>query len=172
MKTLVIHPSDPSTDFLRQIYINESYDKLITENISNSQLVEDLQSHDRIIMLGHGYPGGLFGFRGQVIINSSHVQFLRDKPENIYIWCNADQFVEKYDLKGFYSGMFISENEEAYHCNVPYKLNDVSESNNLFAKVLGENIKLSAPELITEVKKQYSPVTEVIKYNSERLYQR
>jgi hypothetical protein len=31
----------------------------------------------------------------------------------VFIWCNADQFMKRHQLRGFYSGMFISEVQEA-----------------------------------------------------------
>jgi hypothetical protein len=47
---------------------------------------------------------------------SNYVYLLRDKI-GVYIWCNANVFAEKYGLKGFYTGMIISEYEEAlYEC--------------------------------------------------------
>ena len=46
------------------------------------------------------------------MVNSSHVQFLRDKT-CIGIWCKADQFAKDYKLHGLFSGMIISEMYEA-----------------------------------------------------------
>jgi hypothetical protein len=52
---------------------------------------------------------GLIGF-GDAF--NDYVYLLRDKI-GVYIWCNANVFVEKYGLKGFYTGMIISEYEES-----------------------------------------------------------
>ena len=43
---------------------------------------------------------------------------LKKKDNSVFIWCNADQFVNRYNLKGFYTGMFISEVMEAVFCGL------------------------------------------------------
>ena len=45
------------------------------------------------------------------LIDSEMVHLLRDK-EIIGIWCNASNFAYKYDLKGFFTSMFISNEKE------------------------------------------------------------
>src|ERR1035437_860766 len=110
MKTLVIHPPDASTDFLKVIYEGKDW-ALINTNPSTKFLKEQINLHDRIIMLGHGTEEGLLGF-GRYVIDSTLVYLLREK-ECVAVWCNADQFVGKYGLKGFYTGMIISEIDEA-----------------------------------------------------------
>ncbi len=108
---------------------------IIRNNLSNSELKRLISEHDRIIMLGHGTEDGLIGFN-KFIINSSLVYLLRDKKELVCIWCNADKFVEKYGLKGLYSGMIISEMVEAEYCNVPCEFKHVDKSNDYFADAL------------------------------------
>ena len=111
MKTLVIHPKDESTKILSTIYENHKDDWTIINNcdIPKSILIDRIKEHDRIIMMGHGTPGGLLNPVGGYIIDSSFVYLLREKKEFVHIWCNADSFVNKYDLKGFTTGMIISE---------------------------------------------------------------
>ena len=60
MKTLIIHPDDRSTDFLKPIYSGLSNTTVLTENISQPALKEAIVEHDQIIMMGHGSPSGLF----------------------------------------------------------------------------------------------------------------
>ena len=60
MKTLIIHPIDESTDFLRPIYKNVQNRTLITCNITKAELLQLVHEHDRIMMMGHGSPHGLF----------------------------------------------------------------------------------------------------------------
>ena len=60
MKTLVIHPQDDSTFFLDIVYRNIEDLTLITGGVSKSELREEIERHDRIMMMGHGSPGGLF----------------------------------------------------------------------------------------------------------------
>jgi hypothetical protein len=133
-------------------------------------------------MMGHGSPWGLFSM-GQfpatgVIVGHEEVEYLRGK-ENIFIWCNAHSFIEKHNLHGFYTGMFISEVGEAEYCGLPgTRQMEVNESNNGFASMLG-NILLEETNLEnihSNIKKQYGLLVEdgnkVASYNHYRLYYR
>ena len=182
-KTLVIHPKDRSTEFLKPIYEKIPDVTVCEGGITKKVLKELIQEHDRVIMLGHGCPQGLFnvgGFlidgRGGLIIDSTTVPFLETKKDNIYIWCNADKFVNQFLLKGFYSGMFISEVGEAYYCGVykPTK-NMVKESNDGFSIILGNHVNKSSDEIFESVVHEYSVLSDinpVANYNCGRLYKR
>ena len=122
MKTLIIHPEDKSTDFLTPIYSGFDNTTVIRGGMSKSEVNKQIEKHDRIMMMGHGSPGGLFSvgqFPGSngYIISHATVDLLQNK-ECIFIWCNADKFVEEHNLKGLYSGMFISEVMEANYCGL------------------------------------------------------
>jgi len=167
VKTLVIHPDDRSTDFLKEIYRGKYWTVVNDHNACKSRkvLTNLIKKHDRIIMLGHGYPGGLF----YTAINSDMVYLLREK-DCVCIWCNADQFVNAYGLKGFYTGMFISEVGEAYGNGIKASQDEVTYSNNLFATELNKVIDTAfLPELIKEA---YDGECPVIRFNNERLYYR
>jgi hypothetical protein len=167
MKTLVLHPKDESTDFLSHIYKDRDF-TIVTENPPNSKLRKLLKAHDRIIMLGHGTKDGLFGYK-KFMIDSNDVATLREK-EIVAIWCNADEFVKKYGLKGFYSGMFISEIDEAYYEGV-YGLteSEIEKSNNDFAKILGKH--LDSNDVLEFVKNEYKDDdSSVVIFNRDRLY--
>ncbi len=88
MKTLVIHPQDDTTSVLKIVYENHINDwTIITDpNISNKNLKNLIKNHDRIIIMGHGSPNGLFNPNmGGFLIDSSFVYLLREKKENVYI---------------------------------------------------------------------------------------
>lgn len=167
MKTLVIHPTDRSTDFLKLIYENKDYTVVTDHKICGSKrlITELIKKHDRIMMMGHGYPKGLF----YTCIDSEMVSLLREK-ECVCIWCNADKFVEKYGLRGFYTGMFISEVGEAQFYQIRITHEKVMESNLSFARLLNERI--DNENLLTEIKSSYIGDCEVIKFNNKRLYYR
>ena len=143
MRNLVIHPADRSTDFLKPIYENISDAIILNGGATKDQVKELTTQHDRVVMLGHGSPFGLFSvgqFFGKngYVIDDTMVPLLLEK-ECIAIWCNADKFMNKYELNGFYSGMFISEVGEAIYCGLPGTSRDVvTTSNNYFAQLLGE----------------------------------
>ena len=178
MQTLVIHPEDKSTSFLKPIYANISDAIILNGGTTKDQVKELITLHDRIIMLGHGSPYGLFSigqFTGNngYVIDESMVPLLLDK-ECISIWCNADQFMNRHELYGFYSGMFISEVGEATYCGLPgTEQETVIASNDYFAELLGEVINEPLSVIYEHVKENYGLLTEdnpVALYNHNRLY--
>lgn len=187
MKTLIIHPNDRSTDFLKPIYHLLPRYTVITSG-TKDEVNKAIKEHDRILMMGHGSPHGLFGV-GQFnyssyIIDKDTVELLRGK-ECVFIWCNADKFVTTHNLKGLYSGMFISEQREAEYCDLPMgeiTISMVNESNELFAFWFGkelthyikkENTDNTLREMYNDMLKGYQHVADcnlVAQYNIERLY--
>jgi hypothetical protein len=181
IKTLIIHPKDTSTEFLKSIYQNIPNKTIITEGYSKKQVIELIKSHDRVIMLGHGSPYGLFSMgcfsgTGGYIIDKDVVEYLKNKPDNIYVWCHAKIFVNDNNLNGFYSGMFISEVGEAYACLSRLESREtVDTSNNIFSKILGNYVNESMTNAYKKVVEEYSVLGEtnsVARYNAERLYYR
>ena len=176
-KTLVIHPEDRSTYFLSPIYENIP-NVTILRSGTREQVEEEILNHDRIMMMGHGSPWGLFsvgrfiGANGYVIDHDT-VELLRG-TENVFIWCNADKFVVKHNLNGLYSGMFISEVGEANYCGLPGTPQEVvDESNNTVAELLGSVINKPLNEAYQHTKYYYDKLAEVntvALYNSNRLY--
>jgi len=179
MRTLIIHPDDRSTDFLRPIYQNIKGATVLTKDTSRKQLEKAIYSHDQILMMGHGSPYGLLNYsrigEGIYAVGEKQVPLLRDK-HCIFIWCNADQFVSRHQLKGLYTGMFISEVKEAEYCKVPANQGTVDASNFWFADLLGsmlteepadynqifEHVRISYGEL--------AAVNEIASYNHQRWY--
>ena len=87
---------------------------------------------------------GQFKTDNTFIIDSSLTDILADKEENVYIWCHANKFVEKFDLKGFYTGMFVSEIIEALYCQLQLVEQDVvDESNDGFSRIVSKYINNS-----------------------------
>jgi len=178
MTNLIIHPTDRSTDFLKPIYANITDATILQGGTSKAQVAKLISEHDRIIMLGHGSPYGLFSigqFVGEngYVIDESMVPLLLDK-ECISIWCNADQFMNRHQLYGFYSGMFISEVGEAMYCGLPgMEQETVTASNDYFAELLGEVINEPLSVIHEHVIDNYGLLTEdnpVALYNHNRLY--
>jgi hypothetical protein len=179
MKTLIIHPDDRSTDFLKPIYENVTDATVVTGGISKNEVNKLIEQHDRIYMMGHGSPSGLFScakfqtldYSG-FIINNKNVELLRNK-ECIFIWCNADQFVTKHNLKGLYSGMFISEVGEATYCGLPGTPQSIVDmSNDSFARWMGENANMTLTEIFNNTMDNYEVLAmdnPVADYNAQRL---
>ena len=175
IKTLIIHPDDRSTDFLKAIYTPLKSYTLITAG-TRKEVNTLIKAYDRIIMCGHGTGYGLLSvgkFEGSYIIDCDTVPLFEDK-ECIFIWCNADKFVNTYNLKGLYSGMFISEVSEANYCGLPNTSQSIiTESNNTFAQLLSIiaykplNEAYSYTKHYYDILAQFNPVAS---YNAKRLY--
>jgi len=186
MKNLIIHPEDNSTTFLKPIYKQASNQNVIERDANPEQIAEAIGRSDRIMMMGHGSPAGLFSVRmfsgvgrgrwSWLAIGKNETELLKASDQNIYIWCNANKFVEAHDLKGFYSGMFISEVGEARFCGVNEATQEmVNESNDTFSAIVGKYINLHVAELYENVMEEYGELAKtnpVARYNHQRLYLR
>lgn len=180
MKTLVIHPHDPTTDFLKPVYDHVPDRTVTTGGITREELGALIDCHDRIMMMEHGSPAGLLAVRqfpgaGLFIVDHRLVPVLEKKKNSIFIWCNADHFVEYYELDGFYSGMFISEVQEAGMMGLTGITQTlIDQSNALFSLAAGQHVNEEAPQTICEnVKREYGILTttnRVAEYNHKRLF--
>ena len=179
MSTLIVHPKDSSTNFLKPIYAPIQDKTIINGGISKSELRKLIKNHDRVIMLGHGTPIGLlsvgqFPNAGSYIIDYSYTDLLSSKKENIFIWCFADLFVKRNGLNGFYSGMFLSELSEAFSWG--YYISDrnlIKESNDNFASIVSKHIHRPLNVLFENVIQEYGVLAhsnQIAKFNKERLH--
>jgi hypothetical protein len=173
MKRLVIHPKDRSTDFLSTIYEDLDDVTLVTSAVDRGQLKNMIEEHDQVFMLGHGTPHGLLG-NGGFIIDDTFAPVLAEKDNSVFVWCNADQYVKYNKLKGFHTGMFISEVGEAY-CMGVYHTNqrDVDESNTWFVESMKKAVNDDTETMHAFLKHDYGELTyanPVAKFNHERLY--
>lgn len=178
MTTLIVHPKDHSTDFLKPIYAPIKDKTVVWGGISKTHLMKLIADHERIIMLGHGSPRGLlsigqFYMAGNYIIDWTMAELLSQKTDNIYIFCHADKFMQSYELKGFCSGMFISEVSEALYWGFKYCTQKViEESNVIFAEIVSRNINKPFDELWEHVLQEYAilgKTNPIAKFNLDRL---
>ncbi len=177
MKRLVIHPKDESTLFLNQVYSHLDNVTLVQSGVEELRNLDTLiAAHDQIIFLGHGMQEGLlsvgqFGYH-TFVMNAARAHAIKDRVNSVFIWCYASDFVVRNDLRGFATGMFISEEIEAFANGVDCTEAEIEISNNAFAKALGEALQrnLNTLDLYNHVKHQYAPLAEtnpVVKYNWE-----
>ncbi|MEI7898131.1 MAG: hypothetical protein WCJ26_13915 [bacterium] len=177
ISTLVIHPDDRSTDFLKGLYKDLPNKTVITGGITKYQLQEYIETHARVILCGHGSPNGLFSVgqfsEGPYIIGASMVQSLRNKANSLLIWCNSDVFVRRHGLTGFHTGMFLSQMSECLYFNVNCSEEQIVESNNEFAKIVSKHIEEPPIVLYKNVLVEYGRLVQtnpVARYNHSRLY--
>ena len=179
---VIFHLQDPSTDFLKPIYEGLKDIIVVRGNIEADLANQLIENASQVIMMGHGGPHCLFGYR-RVLIGEENVQSLKKKDNNIFIWCHASEFVFNHELKGFATGMFISEDGEAQYCleKTDYDTfkdrHSVVQSNELIADVVGKALAadLNINELSALVKFAYNPLAithynkNVLNYNAKLL---
>ena len=179
MKTLIIHPNDTTTDFLNPIYAPILDKTVVRGGVTKGELLALIESHHRVIMLGHGSPRGLlsvgeFPDAGLYIIDDSFSDLLSEKENNIYIWCHASAFMSCNQLYGFGSGMFISEIEEAIYFDFgDVDWDVINESNNRFSEIVGKHINQPLDVLYENVIYEYGQLAEtnpIAEFNLNRLF--
>jgi len=182
---LVIHPDDRSTDFLKPSY-EDLNATVITQPNQMFNLQETMKNHNRIIMMGHGSPYGLFMPLIEGIEENEYGKLQMYRTYSIdddfakvlenkriaAIWCNADGYVVPNNLHGFYTGMAISELCEADYCDVKgCDERQLHESSTTFALALKEALKVDGPESVNIFKKIYhNPNNPIMVYNRQRIY--
>lgn len=154
---LVIHPKDKTTAMLSALY-----DGLEAQVVADyrttkemGRLLHYVSTQERIMLLGHGSDKGLF-FRAddskdefdKIIVGHSHAYHLRKHGGNIVaIWCNADQFARAEGLHGLFTGMIVSELNEALLYQVKTTQEELDRENVKLAMrlrtLLDERIPLS-----------------------------
>ena len=173
----VIHANDPTTQFLSLLYdTRENLSCYVTESSTNSDVIRAIRASDTIIMLGHGNEYGLFskpsknGKYERFMITDRHVQFLRDKT-CIGIWCYANQFAERYGLHGLFSGMIISELQEATELGITATEEEIYKERERFALHLKDCIQtLGLEEIPAQMKHLDDIQSELTKFNYNNLY--
>ena len=186
MKTLIVHPKDSTTTFLTGIYKSLSNKTVITDGMTRKDLRRLMWSHDRIISCGHGTINGLCANDRFIpdpgsgvlwfanVVDDTMVDVLSHKPDSIYIFCDADKFIRRNNLRGFYTGFFISEVEEAEYWGFENITNEeIDELNRVFAEIVGRHINEPIKSLYKNVIQEYGIIAErhpVARYNWERLY--
>lgn len=179
MKTLFLHPTDPSTSFLSPIHDNFPDKTLISEGHAPAEITDQLQSHNTIIAMGHGSPGGLFAvgqfnLAGLFVLSQQHNEILRAKQKNIFIWCYAYEFAKRNGIPAFCTNMFISELGEAYFMGLRrVNSNMIEDSNKCFVRSLSSCIHLSPPEIHDYLMKsdyaKLAQINPIAEYNFKRL---
>ena len=147
-------------------------------HLTRSEIRRALQKEkDMIIFAGHGdncglyYPDFDIYYSAGYLIDFSVVQFLRGKTV-IAIWCYASDFYIRYDLCGFSTSMFISEETEEVYCgfsNVTQE--DIRYECDLFFNRINRLLidKILTSEWVGILQKQADMTKPFVRYNYEAL---
>lgn len=177
--TLVIHPRDLTTDCLSVIYEGRDWDVIRDYNTTHEEIRQAIESHDRIIMLGHGSPFGLlagadtkFGFVrfDHYIVDDKHAAALRGK-ETISIWCHSNEYFKRHKLTGLHTGMIISEvgEEWAVLRKAPLDEEEMNANMELFCEAFRKYIDLPPLEMKGRVLEEYVGDDDVTQFNRGRI---
>lgn len=171
---LVIHPKDKTTAMLSALY--DELEAQVVEDYRTTKemgrLLHHVSTQERIMLLGHGSDKGLF-FRkddskdefDKVIVGHSHAYHLRKHRGNIVaVWCNAYQFARAEGLHGLFSGMIVSELNEALLYQVETTQEELDRENVKLARrlraLLDERIPLNEiPKRMLAMDDVHSPLT-------------
>ena len=179
MKTLVIHPRDGTTTFLNRVYEDLNEVTLVRGGADQAQIRDMIDSHDQVMLMGHGTANGLLSV-GQFpdvtgyVVDAHLAPALAEKKNAVFIWCNADQYVIANELWGFYTGMFISEVCEAYLMGLTCASErQVKESNVWFGRTVGNAAKRGVEQMYAAATDRYGRLAKcnpVVQYNHARMY--
>lgn len=108
---ITIHiDTQKDTSLLINTYEGLANNKVMV-NPTRSEVEEVLAANpnERVMLMGHGSPCGLFASNWQDgdVIDRNNAHLLKDR-EVIGIWCYAKSFARQHGLKGFFTDMFIS----------------------------------------------------------------
>ena len=171
---IVVHPKDPSTRMLSLIYEDIQDVTLFDSWKQRKEILKAIAAAPReepVLLLGHGSPYGLFDMRYGLIINDSDANILKDRPNLVGIWCYASSYAHKHGLKGFFSGMFISEEPEAWVNDVEAEAEEIDGKAWDFARRFGDMLRAgkSLEEIAAELMKPCHRDSELTRFNYERL---
>ena len=130
------------------IYSNLGEDTRILHNPSRVEVDMTLMERptETLLCFGHGSPMGLFSHDFKdTLIDADSVELLRDR-EMIGIWCYASLFGKTHNLRGFFTYMFISNQQEcAFNRCGWYENSVIFAENILFAERINTLIRENTP---------------------------
>ena len=183
---LVIHPDDESTRVLSVIYADLKDAVVVTKEKSRAELHALAKDANVVFCLGHGTNLGLlavgqFGDKVEHCVESSFVPAFKSKRTRglLFIWCNADAWVAGFPKlrRVFFSGMFVSDAEEAYIASLPMDNALIEQSNVSFCEIVRKHIGLlcvgDIADFHARVVAEYREIAKnnpIASFNCDRLY--
>ena len=171
---IVVHPNDPSTRMLAVIYEGIEGVTLFDSWKQRKEILKAISAapkEEPILLLGHGTPWGLIDMRYGTVIRNSDAEVLKDRPNLVGIWCYASSYAHAHGLRGFFSGMFISEEPEAWVNGVEADAEEIDEKAWDFSRRFGNMLREGRPleDIAAELMDPRHRVSELTRFNYERL---
>ena len=143
------------------------------------------EEEDTLVLCGHGSPQGLFdpsvmarGNLTTIARNPPHLVDARNAPSVrarrvVGVWCYAASFAESVGLRGFFTGMFVSNPMEAAFVGCPGRDSaaTITEQEVLFCRRVNELLRADVPmeDWIPRLNAQADRSIGVVRYNYDRL---
>lgn len=143
------------------------------------------EEEDALVLCGHGSPQGLFDpsvmARGNLAAIARNPPYLVDVTNApsirarrvVGVWCYAASFAESAGLRGFFTGMFVSNPMEAAIVGCPGRDSaaTITEQEILFCRRVNALLRAGTPlsEWIPRLNKQADRTLGVVRYNYDRL---
>lgn len=171
---IVIHPKDRTTQMLEILYEATPHEK-VNDTLSKNQLrslLYAVSTSEPIMLLGHGCEEGLLTRNDDTkddfkkLIDHSFSHILKKHNGRLFaIFCHAKDFAEKEHLHGLFSGMIISEMEEAESYGIPTTIEELDKENIKLAKnlrmLLDKKIPwCEIPRMMQSLDNSHTPLTE------------
>ena len=141
---------------------------------------------DTLILCGHGSPQGLFDpsvmARGAdlaaiarnppFLVDATNAPSVRTRRV-VGVWCYAAAFAESAGLRGFFTGMFVSNPQEASFVGCPGRDSaaTITEQEILFCRRVNELLRTGVPmaDWIPRLNAKADRSIGVVRYNYDRL---
>ena len=171
---IVVHPYDESTRMLSELYKGIEGVTLFDSWEQQDEIYDAIAAAPKdefILLLGHGCPYGLYDMRYGIIVGDGFAELLKDRPNLIGIWCYASSFAYEHNLKGFFSGMFISEKYEAEANGVDATAEEVDEKVWDFCRRFGEMMRKGLPlrQIAAELMDEKYVDSDLTQFNYSKL---
>ena len=143
------------------------------------------EEEDALVPCGHGSPQGLFdpsvmarGNLAAIARNPPYLVDVRNAPSIraqrvVGVWCYAAAFAESAGLRGFFTGMFVSNPLEAAFVGCPGRDSaaTITEQEVLFCRRVNELLRADVPleDWIPRLNAQADRSLAVVRYNYDRL---
>ena len=143
------------------------------------------EEEDALVLCGHGSLQGLFdpsvmvrGNLAAIARNPPYLVDARNAPSIrarrvVGVWCYAAAFAESTGLRGFFTGMFVSNPQEAAFVGCPGRDSPatITEQEVLFCRRVNALLRAGTPpsEWISRLDAQADRSIGVVRYNYDRL---
>ena len=154
---IIIHmDTQQDTHVLDAIYKGMSdLDNIIMVNPNRDEVEASLNEfpNDSVMLIGHGDGFGLWSWSGDLdndsmyVIDGRNVDLLHGR-DIIGIWCYASSFAKRYNLRGFFTYMFVSNSSEAQYMGFGEHTNEFCNEQNVkfcnqINQLITENVNMA-----------------------------